>query len=199
MNESLFMDAVGKIDDTLLDEHLRRRDVLTVRLAARKKRKRRRISALVACLAVVMLGLYSLQYIPEECGIIVTDPAYDKNGYEDYFGGTSTYWVYYVNDWGLIVRQRVKVQGDLHWFEVWKHYNGVGDEVVMIDSTITGDIPIYNHKGEIQGWRTGDYYVWTLTVSSNITQYPEHEKLLQSIKKTINAISDVDEIHVVIE
>jgi hypothetical protein len=191
LNKELLMDAVGMLDDELITNHLRMRERLQKRKAVAWKRS----SLVAACLAVVMLISYGASYIPKTYETDYQPPDRNHEHHVAYSEPKQkSYWVYYVNDLGLIQRERVKMYGD-EWFLVWKELNGIGDDLQILKSERTGRIPIfYTEDGDLEGYSIGVHYIWTVTLSDDLTEYDHYEKRLKSLFKTMRAVSDADEI-----
>lgn len=190
LNKELLMDAVGMLDDELITNHLRMRERLKKRKAVAWKRS----SLIAACLAVVMLISYGASYIPKTYETGYQPPYQNPHHLAEFTTKPKSFWVYYVNDLGLVQRERVKMYGG-EWFLVWKELNGIGDDVQLVKSETTGQIPIYyDENGDLQGASIGVYRIWTVTLSIDLTKYDHYEKLLKSLFKTMRAVSDADEI-----
>lgn len=185
------MDAVGMLDDELITNHLRMRERLQKRKAVAWKRS----SLIAACLAVVMLISYGASYIPKTYETDYQPPYQNPHHMAEVVEKPKFYWVYYVNDLGLIQRERVKTMHGAEWFTVWKELNDIGDDVQIVNSETTGNIPIYyDENGDLQGYSIGAYYIWTVTLSSDLIKYDHYEKRLKSLFKTMRSVSDADEI-----
>ena len=190
LNKELLMDAVGMLDDELITNHLRMRE----RLQKRKIVAWKRSSLIAACLAVVMLISYGVSYIPKTYETDYQPPYRNPHLMSYSEPKQKSYWVYYVNDLGLVQRERVKMYGG-EWFLVWKELNGIGDDVQLVKSETTEHIPIYyDENGDLQGASMGVYRIWTVTLSIGLTKYDHYEKRLKSLFKTMRAVSDADEI-----
>lgn len=190
LNKELLMDAVGMLDDELITNHLRMRERLQKRKAVAWKRS----SLVAACLAVVMLISYGASYIPKTYETDYQPPYRNPHLMSYSEPKQKSYWVYYVNDLGLVQRERVKMYGG-EWFLVWKELNGIGDDVQLVKSETTEHIPIYyDENGDLQGASMGVYRIWTVTLSIGLTKYDHYEKRLKSLFKTMRAVSDADEI-----
>jgi hypothetical protein len=190
LNKELLMDAVGMLDDELITNHLRMRE----RLQKRKIVAWKRSSLIAACLAVVMLIGYGASYIPKTYETDYQPPYRNPHLMSYSEPKQKSYWVYYVNDLGLVQRERVKMYGG-EWFLVWKELNGIGDDVQLVKSETTEHIPIYyDENGDLQGASMGVYRIWTVTLSIGLTKYDHYEKRLKSLFKTMRAVSDADEI-----
>ena len=184
------MDAVGMLDDELITNHLRMRE----RLQKRKIVAWKRSSLIAACLAVVMLISYGASYIPKTYETDYQPPYRNPHLMSYSEPKQKSYWVYYVNDLGLVQRERVKMYGG-EWFVVWKELNGIGDDVQLVKSETTEHIPIYyDENGDLQGASMGVYRIWTVTLSIGLTKYDHYEKRLKSLFKTMRAVSDADVI-----
>ena len=191
LNKELLMDAVGMLDDDLITNHLRMRERLKKRKAVAWKRS----SLVAACLAVVMLIGYGASYIPKTYETDYQLPYQNPHHMSAIGTKSKSYWVYYVNDLGLIQRERAKTMYGAEWFLVWKELNGIGDDVQLVKSETTGQIPIYyDENGDLIGASIGVYYIWTVTLSDDLIKYDHYEQLLKSLFKTMRAFSDADEI-----
>lgn len=190
LNKEILMDAVGMLDDDLITNHLRMRERLQKRKAVAWKRG----SLIAACLAVVMLITYGASYIPKTYETDYQPPYRNPHLMSYSEPKQKSYWVYYVNDLGLVQRERVKMYGG-EWFLVWKELNGIGDDVQLVKSETTEHIPIYyDENGDLQGASMGVYRIWTVTLSIGLTKYDHYEKRLKSLFKTMRAVSDANEI-----
>ena len=156
-----------------------------------KKRVRRRMVVISLCLILLLLCIYGVQYIPKS--------------YEDELGGeplsrapgvayaASYHWVYYVNDFGWMCRERVKFEPRVSTtlFDVWKYLNGVGDDVEIID-TVSMDTRYDREKyGEVAEIMYGHVAsIVVITFSKSIQKYENYEKLLDSYRKTLLQFND---------
>ena len=188
MNGELILDAMDYVGDDLLDEYFALRGKYEARKAKKLRTKRRWISLAAACLAAVMIGTYAAQYIPKE---------YDLE-YEDSQGGAvaamaeRNVWIYYVNQNNKIKRERVRLKPTIrNRFTVWKHLNGIGDEVwLMKASSIRNDVKRRDDGSLIWDENVETRVTAYITISENIKEYEGYEDLLKSLEKTMLECAD---------
>lgn len=191
MNGNIILDAMDYVGDDLIDDCFR----LRAQYESKKKRpwtRARWASLVAACLAAVMLGTYGVQYIPKRY-----DLEYEE-GRQQAFLKEDTVWIYYVNQDRKIKRERVYLERPTmqNRLIVWKHLNGIGDEVWVTRTRYKQNNVKRGEDGLLIWDETVDEIRVTayITLSDNIKEYDGYELLLESLRKTELHFADECEI-----
>ena len=202
MTDKIWLKATGEIEDRYIENYLLAKE------KAKKKAKSIKFKtwgAIAACLAVVMLTSYGVSYIPKNYELGTHDTGNDSAIQP------LDIWVYYVGPFDMMLRERVRITpprpgdggGVKGCFMVWKDYNNIGDDVELLERRIEGQTFIVNELGDrvliIVPGEVLDCYV---TVSNDILNYPNHEKLMEAFEKTLVKTYEVDwnyNFHIAIE
>ena len=188
ITQDTLLDAIGALDGDLIDGYFIMRQRLIRKKSARRVAPRRIIAAIAACLAVVMLASYGFSYVPTEYNLEHLNKVVDSNERNII---KKNIWVYYVNDLGLINRERVKTSGLTNErFELWKYMNGIGNDVKLLDHVTTNNnINVYDENGKKIGETSVENmeYKLNLTVSKEIMNYENAQKLLRCLEKTMSS------------
>ena len=165
MNEQKFTDLLGHIDPALI---ARAEESVPMR---KKPIFRRALIAAVAAMLVLALcaSLVVIPFIPTTLGLdYLTSPS---DGTDIAFKEQNA-WIYYVKD-GKQKREYVRLPGDTqNVFMAWKHLNGLGDEVELLDVTYD----------DVANW-SGSYI--TVQLSTALREHSDSEALLDSLQKTL--------------
>ncbi len=91
------------------------------------------------------------------------------------------------------------------YFQAWKEYNGIGEEVRFISVKIEDNgYDSYSDDGMVVTHHTGDHFSYNLTVSKELESYydsTDRALLLESLEKTMTGSYDfpIDEFHLILE
>ncbi len=205
MNKYLVADAIGYLDADLLAEHLKKKEKLKNRSNSGKKTSILKWSSLAAaCLVVVILATFVVQYIPVSYEL---DYCYTGSNGEDAYILDENVWIYYV-DGSNIRRERVNLPCTAeNVFITWKYLNDIGDDVVLISYEIksNGIWDSSSFEGEdVDNYKQGNYRVLNIRISKNIENYIEgknYNNLITSLKRSMTEYSNLefDEVNVVFE
>lgn len=205
MNKYLVADAISYLDTDLLAEHLKKKEKLKNKSNSKKKMSILKWSGVVAaCLVVVILATFVVQYIPVSYEL---DYCYTGSNGEDAYILDENVWIYYVEGEN-IRRERVNLPCTAeNVFITWKYLNDIGDDVVLISYEIksNGIWDSSSFEGEgVDDYKQGNYRVLNITISKNIENYIEgknYNNLITSLKRSLTEYSnlDFDEVNVAFE
>lgn len=205
MNKYLVTDAISYLDADLLAKHLEKKENLKNKASIEKKKSILKWSGIAAaCLVVVILATFVVQYIPE---IYELDYNYTGSNGEDVYILDKNVWIYYV-DGSNIRRERVSLPCTAeNIFITWKYLNDIGDDVVLISYQINsngiGDSSSFEGE-DVDNYKQGNYRVLNITISKNIENYIEgknYNNLITSLKRSMTEYSNLefDEVNVAFE
>ena len=205
MNKYLIADAINYLDTDMLAEHLKKKEKLKSRSKSGKKTSIIKWSGIAAaCLVVVILATFVVQYIPVSYEL---DYCYTGSNGEDAYILDENVWIYYV-DGSNIRRERVNLPCTAeNVFITWKYLNDIGDDVVLISYQINsnGIEDSSSFEGEdVDNYKQGNYRVLNITISKNIEKYIEgknYNDLITSLKRSMTEYSNLefDEVNVAFE
>ena len=169
MHKDLFSDGVARIDPDAVERLLQIEQGI---LAMRRRQRHTRLLIIPAAALVAMLvcmTAIAIPFIPTTLGIdYPTTPA---DGTEIAYKEQNA-WIYYVKN-GKQKREYVRLPGSTeNVFMAWKHLNGLGDEVQLLDVTYD----------DVANW-SGSYI--TVQLSTAMREHPNSEALLDSLQKTL--------------
>ena len=190
MNEQKFTELLGHIDPALIA-----RAEKPVPMRQKPIFKRALITAVAAMLALTMCAsLAVIPFIPTTLGLdYLTSPS---DGTEIAFKEQNA-WIYYVKD-GKQKREYVRLPGDTqNVFMAWKHLNGLGDEVQMLDYQFASDhaqatvVPdtLWEYLQQAFSPASGTVSV---TLSPEITSCENYDTLIKSLTETLAKFAGID-------
>ncbi|MBQ8356301.1 MAG: hypothetical protein IJX39_00675 [Clostridia bacterium] len=180
MSGDRIMEAIGYIGDDLVEKHLSMRASLRQRGTVPLLWRRRLLA--VACAAVLLFGGLVGYQAYLSYGVEYT--VHVDAGSEEKTVLKRNTPIYYVSASGRIRRSSVRMYGGyMDKFVVWRHLNGIGDEVTVTVKHYDGGA-LYDGTRLI-GSTSGGYRVSVMTVSANIKEYGHYEKLMRSLEKTM--------------
>ena len=190
MNGNTILDAMEYVGDDLIDGYFRLRAKYIER-KPRRSLKVRWMSLAAACLAAVILGTYGVQYIPKRY-----DLEYEDSRQQGAWKPRNM-WIYYVDQNNEIKRERVRLDVPTirNRIITWKHLNGIGDEVWVMNTGYS--------RNDVKRGEDGSF-IWDetvetqrtarITLSDDIKEYDGYELLLEALKKTEMQFADECEI-----
>lgn len=197
MNGNMILDAMEYVGDDLIDEYF----CLRSKYEKEKKQrwsKRHWATLVAACLAVVVVGTYAVQYIPKKYDLdYMLQTEYDEMARGAPLSENK--WIYYINDYGLMRRERVYFENPVlaNIFITWKHLNGIGDDVKLLSSkTISNRIDPAEYGGAI-GQYPPDCFISIVSISKSIKKYDNWERMVDSLRKTL--LKDCDSCQIVLQ
>ena len=205
MNKYLITDAISYLDADLLAKHLEKKENLKNKASIEKKKSILKWSGIAAaCLVVVILATFVVQYIPVSYEL---DYNYTGSNGEDVYILEKNVWIYYV-DGSNIRRERVNLPCTAeNIFITWKYLNDIGDDVVLISYQINsngiGDSSSFEGE-DVDNYKQGNYRVLNITISKNIENYIEgknYNNLITSLKRSMteNSNLECDDVNVAFE
>jgi hypothetical protein len=205
MNKYLITDAISYLDADLLAKHLEKKENLKNKASIEKKKSILKWSDIAAaCLVVVILATFVVQYIPVSYEL---DYNYTGSNGEDVYILDKNVWIYYV-DGSNIRRERVNLPCTAeNIFITWKYLNDIGDDVVLISYQINsngiGDSSSFEGE-DVDNYKQGNYRVLNITISKNIENYIEgknYNNLITSLKRSMTEYSNLefDDVNVAFE
>ncbi|MBQ1232695.1 MAG: hypothetical protein IIX86_04100 [Clostridia bacterium] len=161
MNEQKFTDLLGHIDPALIaraEESVPMRKKPSFRITL--------VAVIAALLALsLLLGAAAIAFIPKTYDLDYEIPKQEN--------ASKVTQIYYLSENGKIKRQSVLLPPtEQNVFMTWKHLNGLGDEVQLLDVT-------YN---DAANW-SGSYI--TVQLSTALREHSDSEALLDSLQKTL--------------
>ncbi|MBQ8356295.1 MAG: hypothetical protein IJX39_00645 [Clostridia bacterium] len=182
MNQEALSDAIGCIDDSLIEKYIEMQNEYSVKRAQRVATLQKRWRAIAACLAIALIGMTAAQFIPVTYDLeyeIETEGEIQKKYYA---GGVQK--IYYVNRLGMVVLKPVYFKpGDSPTVQkkviVWKHLNHL-------------DIEIHSEFSREERFHE-------VKISKELQQYKNYEKLMESLRKTLEIDENDDFIKIVFE
>ena len=135
------------------------------------------VATIAALLALsLLLGAAAIAFIPKTYDLDYEIPKQEN--------ASKVTQIYYLSENGKIKRQSVLLPPtEQNVFLTWKHLNGLGDEVQMLDV-------VYE---DVANW-SGSYI--TVQLSTALRDHPNSEALLDSLQKTLARVFDVMEQNV---
>ena len=185
--------AVGHIDDDLID------GAANASKTVKKKSWIKWTSAVAACLVVIFMATFFIQYIPTEYNL---NYSYEGDNGEETYIASKSVWIYYVDN-GKIERERVKLPCTAqNVFITWKHLNNIADDVKLLDCKIisNGSESTSEFEGEgVVNYEQGDYFILNITVTANLQSHKNYDELVKSLEKSMTEYSniDFDEVNVI--
>lgn len=161
MNEQRFTQLLGGIDPALIaraEESVPMRKKPSFRITL--------VATIAALLALsLLLGAAAIAFIPKTYDLDYEIPKQEN--------ASKVTQIYYLSENGKIKRQSVLLPPtEQNVFLTWKHLNGLGDEVQMLDV-------VYE---DVANW-SGSYI--TVQLSTALRNHPNSEALLDSLQKTL--------------
>ena len=161
MNEQKFTQLLGGIDPALIaraEESVPMRKKPSFRITL--------VATIAALLALsLLLGAAAIAFIPKTYDLDYEIPKQEN--------ASKVTQIYYLSENGKIKRQSVLLPPtEQNVFLTWKHLNGLGDEVQMLDV-------VYE---DVANW-SGSYI--TVQLSTALRDHPNSEALLDSLQKTL--------------
>ncbi|MBO5380296.1 MAG: hypothetical protein J6A90_08215 [Clostridia bacterium] len=202
MNKNLMVDCISNIDDDIVQKYFYMRQKSKENHFKQNKLVVIKWSSIVAaCLILVFVCTFIVQqYIPIKYELNYS--YIGANGQEIYIPDSNV-WVYYV-DGTNVKKERVTLPCSTeNIFITWKHLNGIGDDVELLECKITsnGNEYVTDFIGkEVVNYDQGDYFLFDITISEKLKEYDNvnYEKLILSLKKSMTEFSNIefDEINV---
>ena len=193
MNEQKFTELLGGIDPALIA-----RAEAPVPMRKKPLFKRALIAAVAAIVAMsLLLGAAAIAMIPKTYDLDYEIP---KNEAAD-----RSVPIFYATENGKIKKQNVLLPPtEQNVFMTWKHLNGLGDEVQLLDYTVQADDTQAAAKpntlwDSLRQDLSDSRKTVTVTVSASITSSPDRNELLQSLQKTLAEYAGVDPDRVCIQ
>lgn len=161
MNEQKFTELLGGIDPALIaraEESVPMRKKPSFRIAL--------VAVIAALLALsLLLGAAAIAFIPKTYDLDYEIPKQEN--------ASKVTQIYYLSENGKIKRQSVLLPPtEQNVFMTWKHLNGLGDEVQLLDVTYD----------DVANW-SGSYI--TVQLSTALREHSDSEVLLDSLQKTL--------------
>lgn len=129
MYNAKLLDGITNIDEDLIAKYLCNKEKYQCK-RRRRKILHRTLAAVAACLLVALCLPFALEYTPVNLGLDYSRPGPDA-AYK-----WESAWIYYVNG-SETLRERVYLPGSYYpVFVAWRHLNGFGDEVRLLDYAI---------------------------------------------------------------
>lgn len=190
MNAVLLAEAMDHIDSDLIERYFRTKERMSDGFRKKRKKTVKRWLLAAACLLLAMGITYGISYVP-----VTPDIDYEYDESQMVARIKSNVWIYYVGPLGTMHRERVKIYGNMDCrFEAWKQLNGLGEEVRLVERIYEDNyIQMYDENGVWQGVTTPEDFQITehLTVSAEIRNYKNYERLLRSLELTVLDCADI--------
>ncbi len=179
MDEFAVMQAIGDVEPALVEEYHRNRR----RYRAKQKMAMRlfkRPAILAATCLFLIVCLVTLSMLP-----IHYDPSTPRvEGDRHSAVIDQTVWVYYL-DGGVMEKTLARYPVcTRNTFLVWKHLNGIGPEVQLLEYVDTEIVEIETDANGVETLKKT--CIFRLQITSSLLNYPQQEgRLLESLEKTL--------------
>lgn len=201
MHKDLFSDGIARIDPDAVERALQYEQQLQRQAA--KRRRGRIVAVLAAAVLTLMLAsvLLIVPFIPKTYDLNYEIPKHQVTD--------TAVRVYYTDESGKQKSERVKMPDtENNVFTAWKHLNTVGDEVQLLDYTVTTEpmagtavVPDTLWEFLKQLGKQEQITAVTATLSAEILSYENYDALIESLIQTIAKYAGIspDQVKILID